>query len=88
VELGLEFTGTLAKDATQLEKLEIFHAIHDMYLWLGGQFEGLFVDLEKAQEQRKRVSDVIQQSILSMSDKNLRFRLSRLIDRPIESEKN
>eukprot|EP00475_Leptophrys_vorax_P019223 TRINITY_DN2624_c0_g1_i4.p1 TRINITY_DN2624_c0_g1~~TRINITY_DN2624_c0_g1_i4.p1 ORF type:complete len:286 (-),score=75.28 TRINITY_DN2624_c0_g1_i4:1419-2165(-) len=49
-----------------LEKLEMFHSVHDLYLTLGRQFEGVFVDMERAESQRLELCDAITASILSM----------------------
>jgi len=81
VHIGLEFEGSIPQNADEVENLEIFHTIHDMYLWLGSQFEGLFVDMELVREQRVLVSNAIQIGIENIGVQNLKYRLENRLKR-------
>jgi hypothetical protein len=72
--LDLEYSGRCVSDAKDLVKLERFHKLLELYVWLGNQFPELFVDLELANEQLEQVAGGIEESLLRIGAKNLKIK--------------
>ena len=70
VAIGFDFTERFPATSDELQLLETFHLILDMYVWLGQRFPNEFFEAKVASDLQGKASDLITRGLDILTEKS------------------